>query len=393
MVVLFVATLGCSAADLFERPAPTPLPTRALAPTFTPTPENIQGVIIVTPPFQGTPGVIIVPPGTDPREVIPLPPTVTFTPVPTELAAVATASAAATEIPTATGTETPTPTITPTETPSPTPTTTATPFIMVERGLVALRSGPDVMFPLVAQLGPNIPISVIEQNPEGTWYMVCCVNGGPVWVAAAHVTVFNNVQTVRLNAATSTPPSPTPTFPPTPTGTATETPTATPYPFQRTRGPQFFPTENKFVTVFIKLHVGPLSPESDAKCPPDPSRVPNKEAPAEGYYVEVLFKDFPRPSTNGVQASANRFECNAFPGAGNAFEYNLKYEWKPPPNPTPIPGLPLTPTPSAEQLIGDGIWKVYVKDGAGNQLSDIVEFTTQPGNLNREVYISWERTR
>ena len=208
MLVLLAATLGCSAVDLFERPTPTPLPTRPLAPTFTPTPESLQGVIIVTPPFQGTPGVIIVPPGTNPSSLIPLPPTETPTPVPTELAAVATASAIASNTPLATDTETSTPTITPTETPSPTPSMTPTPFIMVESGLVALRSGAGVEFPLVAQLGPNIPIAVTGQNPEGNWYQLCCVNGAEVWVAAAHVKVVNDPRTVRL-LVPGTPPSPT----------------------------------------------------------------------------------------------------------------------------------------------------------------------------------------
>jgi hypothetical protein len=64
--VLLVTGLGCAFTELLAPPTPTPVPTRALAPTFTPTPESLQGVIIVTPPSQGTPGVIIIPPGVDP---------------------------------------------------------------------------------------------------------------------------------------------------------------------------------------------------------------------------------------------------------------------------------------------------------------------------------------
>src|SRR3954471_4069306 len=82
---LFVlATLGCAAGDLFVRPTPVPAPTRVAAPTFTPTPDFIQGIVVITPPSEGTPGVIIIPPGVDPRSVIPVPetetPTVTSTP-------------------------------------------------------------------------------------------------------------------------------------------------------------------------------------------------------------------------------------------------------------------------------------------------------------------------
>src|SRR5690606_15789890 len=81
-----LATLGCAAGDLFSRPTPTPPPTRASAPTFTPTPDFIQGLVVVTPPHQGTPGVIVLPPGVDPRSVIPVPETPTFTVTPTPTA-------------------------------------------------------------------------------------------------------------------------------------------------------------------------------------------------------------------------------------------------------------------------------------------------------------------
>jgi hypothetical protein len=387
--LLLLVSLACSAADLFERPAPTPLPTRTLAPTFTATPESQQGVIIVTPPFQGTPGVIIVLPGMDTSNLIPLPPTLTPTPVPTELAAEATASAVPTESPSPTETESPTPTMTPTDTPVPTPTITPTPYIVVESGLVALRSGAGVEFPLVAQLGPNIPIAITGQNPEGNWYQLCCVNGTTVWVAAAHVRVGNDPRAVALLVA-GTPPSPTPTFPPTPTGTPTFTPTATPYPFLRSIGPQFFTTENKFITIWVKLHIGTL--RSFTGCEPENLTTVDKESAAPGYFLEVLFNGFPRPATNGTQQSTPKFACSAAVGAGNRFEYNLKYEWKPP-DPRSIVVGPLTPTPSAEDLIGTGTWEIFVKDGAGNQLSDSVTFTTQNANTNREIYVGWERVR
>jgi len=44
-------------------------------------------------------------------------------------------------------------------------------------------------------------------------------------------------------------------------------------------------------------------------------------------------------------------------------------------------------------LIGTGTWRVWVIDGAGNQLSNVIEFTTQPTNTNREIYMAWERVR
>lgn len=386
LLLMVALTLGCTVANFFEREAPTPVPTRTLFPTFTPTPESLGGIIIVTPPLMGTPGVIIVPEGTNPQSILP---TLLPLPTPTPAVGIEPAETAPPGVaPTATETELPTPTITETETPSPTPSVTPTPFIIVESGLVALRSGPGVEFPLVAQLGPNIPIAITGQNPEGSWYQLCCVNGGVVWVAGSHVLVNNDPRAVALFAP-GTPPSPTPTFPPTPTGTPTFTPTATPYPFVRSIGPQFFPTNNNFITIWVKLHVGTLRLFTGC----DPEGVTEaKEAPAEGYFLQVLFEGFERPSTSGTRASAGEFACSAAVGAGNRFEYNLKYEYQPP-DPRSITVGPLTPTPHPAELIGTGEWTIYVMDGAGNQLSDEVTFTTQPGNNNREIYVGWERVR
>lgn len=386
-LVLLMLMLGCSAADLVQRgePTPTPAPTRQPAPTFTPTPENIQPIIIVTPPREGTPGVIIVPPGVDPRSVIPPPPTATPTPtaepalppggesplatpgqpLPGEQPATFTPTPISL-LPTATSTPLATNTPAPTNTPPP----TATPYVMVPSGFVSLRTGPGVEYPLVAQLGANIPVAIIGQNPEGTWYQICCVNGESVWVAANSVEVSNNPAAVSL-VLSDAPPSPTPTGTATETPTVTPTATSTPYPFERSIGPQFFPTNNEFLTIWVKLYIG-------------------LGDPAEGYFLKVLFEGFERPPTNEVRPSFDHFELSAPQGAGNSVEYNLKYEYTPP---DPKELDPPDNQKTRAQLLGTGTWTVFVIDGAGNQLSDEVTFTTAPSNLNREVYIGWIRVR
>ncbi len=167
LTVFFAVTMGCSASDLVQRQRVTPTPTPAvtLVPTFTATPIPVQTLLIITPPAQGKPGVIIIPPGMDPNSVIPIAPTATATPIPSEtLQPLATAMPSATASPTAlqasspliiaTGTPseqavlmpTVTPTTIATSTPIPqptdTPTTLPTPFVSVDSGLVALRTGP-----------------------------------------------------------------------------------------------------------------------------------------------------------------------------------------------------------------------------------------------------------
>lgn len=360
-------SLACSAPGLVQRIVATPEPTRALAPTFTPTAETILPQIVITPPRDGTPGVITIPEGMDPAQVIL---TILPTPIPP-----ATEPPLESPTPTLAPGETPPPT--PTDTPIPTPTSTLvptpTPFIMVENGLVSLRTGPGVEYPLVAQLGPRIPIAIVGQNPEGSWYQLCCVNGTQVWVASAHAQVNNDPSLVALiEPGPPPPPTPTPTFTETPT--ITPTPTATLFPFDRALGPQFFPTNNLFLTIWVKLYVG----------------VPPTEDPAGGYYLKVLFQDVEREPTNGRQVSSEELFPVGVPGTGYGnLTFNLKYEYRPPDPKSLDPPSTLTP----QQLIGSGTWRVFVVDGAGNQLSDTVEFVTDPGNLNREVYIAWVRVR
>lgn len=398
---IVLSALGCNVSELLTPATPTPPPTRTLAPTWTPTPETMPPLIVVTPPQGATPGVIIIQPTVDADKIIvqvpatdtPIPPptptpSVTPTPAPVEpgqteqvpppLPGEYTTPTSPAQpgapgeivLPTPTPVAPPTPTLPPTPTFTPAPT--ATPFIYVESGYVALRTGPGPDYPLVAQLGPNIPIAIVSRNTEGTWYEICCVNGYAVWVAASHVRVVNDPAGLRLVVAAS-PPAPTPSFTPTWTPTVTPTPTSTPYPFERAIGPQFFPTDNQFLTIWAKLFIG----------------TPPLEQPAAGYCMEVKFEGLGRPNTNVDRPSSDVFEWSAPQGAGNRVQYNLKYEYTPP---DPKAANPTT-TDTRLTLLGTGNWTMYVTDCAGHQLSDAVAFTTSPSNPNREIYVGWVRVR
>ena len=427
---LFVlATLGCAAGDLLARPTPTPPPTRVAAPTFTPTPDFIQAIVVVTPPNAGTPGVIVIPPGVDPRSVIPIPetptPTVTATPTLGTPTATSIPSSPSTSVstaqpsvvvvetvvvepiqgettptvisvlipdpsPTPTNFESPilvptvqlaTPTATPTSTATPTlvlptstPTITPTPFVLVTSGLVSLRTGPGPDYPLVAQLGPNIPVAITGRNPEGTWYEICCVNGGPVWVAQVHVETINDPSSAPLLLAGPAPTA-TPTGTATATPTITPTPTATPYGFQVIQGPLYFSSGNEMLTIWAKISAG------------------GGGVALPGYYLKVLFRNRTdgstfesRPNTRGEAPSTDTFEFNVPPGpaSGNRVEFNYKFEFLPP---DPKADDPKTTLTRASYI--DGYWQIYVVDGAGTQLSDAIQFDTLAGNTNREVYVAW----
>ncbi len=370
LVSVFLAlTLGCSAADLVQRqratPTPPVQPQGTIVPTFTPTPVILQTLVIVTPPADGRPGVIIVPPGMDPRAVLPeAPPTPVPGVQPIPGVDVATDQAVAL------GTATPAPTSTPAPTGTPTPP--PTPYISVASGLISLRTGPGVEYPQVAQLGPNIPVAIIGVSADRTWLEICCISGQPLWVAAQHVLVFNDLGLIP-ESVVGEPPTPTPTGTPTETPTPTLTPSATPYPFELAIGPQFFPTNNEYLTIWVKLFVG----------------IPPKEEPAPNHYLTVKFEGFVRPNSVGDMPSSDVFEWSAPPGSGSRVAYNYKYEYHAPDPKTLDSPRPLT----ALELLGTGTWTVYVSDGAGTQLSNPVTFTTTPSNPNREIYIGWVRVR
>ncbi len=351
--------LGCSAADLVQRSrvTPTPEPIAVLVPTFTPTPDQRLPVIIVTPPADGKPGLTLVPPGLDPGA----------TPAPPAPSAPAEEPAAG-QPPSVPGPmpATATPSPSPTASPSPTPT----PYVLVESGLVALRTGPGVEYPQVTQLGPGIPVAIIGR----TWYEICCISGLTLWVAASHVAVRNDVSQVAIGSA-GPPPTATPTFTPTATDTPTATPTPTPYPFEKSIGPQFFPTSNEFLTIWAKIFAGPNDQRAD---------------PLTGYRLRVFFEGFERPNASGMEFSVDTFQRAGPPGDGkNTVQYNFKYEYYPP-DPQ-IAGASSGTT--RLQLLGTGTWTVYVTDGSGAQLSEVVTFTTAPDNPNREIYIGWTRVR
>jgi len=432
LFLFLLLMLGCNGTSLFTvSPAPTAVPlfvTRALAATFTPTPVGLAGGIRVTPPSGETPGVIIVPEGVDPKDLVPALPTATFTPTPlptetptqtptvtdtgtpgptsppTDTPVVTpsdtpTETATATSTPTDTPTETPIPTDTPTETPTPFPTVTSTPFIIVPSGLVSLRTGPGVAYPAIAQLGPDIPVTIVGINEDESWVQICCLSEKPAWVSANNVLIPNGIGDVGLVSGITDPPTPTPTSTATETPTATPTATATPYPFIVCKGPERSQTNNQFLTIRARLSIGDGVQCFDGDTNPNDGvntdTTPDDDIrgdPAEGYYVKVLFEGFERPGTFGDSPSRKEYDrVDRAVSIANTRFYNYKYEYYPPdPSKEGQDGL---------EALGTGTWSVYVTDGAGNRLSDIVTFFLQPRPLPnestswREIFIHFQRTR
>lgn len=444
--VLALLILGCNTSSLF-RPEPTPTPLfrapaanpilpqppqqlvqppnqqtsqdpnapRVVMATFTATPtEEPPLVVVVTPPGDGQPGIIIVPPGVDPESVIPLTltptethtptktstPTGTPTPGPTHTGTpgpspTPTPTPTDTSEPTGTSTETltPTPTFTPTETHTPTPTLTptGTPYVLVPSGLVSLRSGPSVEFPAIAQLGQSVPVAIVGQNSLGTWYQICCIEGESLWVAAGSVEVRNEPRAVAVILGDE-PPTPTPTDTATATPTVTPTFTATAYPFQVYLGPEFSRTTNPQISLWAKLTIG----DANGPC-------------AVGYFVRAEIVDnndktrtFERDNFLGRTPSWLELQWNKpehVPYEAGRRDYNFKYEWRPE-LPTPAPPYPsppaVRPNPTAVPnsffiSAANYRWRVWVEDGNGTQLSKKVILNSDQRML-REIWIHWIKT-
>jgi len=115
-------------------------------------------------------------------------------------------------------TPSPTPSPTPTLTPSPTPTFTPTPepIAVVKVKSLALRSGPDTLYPILAGLEYNQKVKVIGRDEKGFWLKVVAEDGMEGWAAAYYLDFPGPLDSVPITEAPPLPPSPTPTPTPAP---------------------------------------------------------------------------------------------------------------------------------------------------------------------------------
>lgn len=279
-------------------------------------------------------------------------PTPTATPT-----ALATLRATNTVTPTPTITPTPTwtptsiPTVTPTPTITPTPTATPSPIPVASARVIAadaiVRSGPGLVFPKVGVVQQGQEFGVTGANGSGTWWQICCLEADKKgWVRVDLVEITGPLNEV----AVITVPTPTPR----PTATATPIP-PTPTPgllFYRARGPEFRPTNNELATIWVKVYGGA-----------------GDGYPIPGWRLEIKRDG----QVVGVsEPSRDFFEKNAPADFDYGDPYNLKYEILHP---------------------GTASWEFYLIDSNGVRRSPIVEFTTQPSNPNREVWVAFLSTR
>ncbi len=174
-LVLALALAGCGM--LFGSQAgeePTPTAERILLPTFTPTAEGQAPTAVEAAPTEAVVA-----------EAQPA------APVETEPAAVET-PVAAEEAPT------------PEPTPEP-PTATPAAKLTVNISDANVRNGPGTQYGLAGAVTQGQTFDIVGKNPEGTWWLFCCVNGQQSWIFGELVSTEN---AGNVAVAESIPPAP-----------------------------------------------------------------------------------------------------------------------------------------------------------------------------------------
>lgn len=291
LLTMLLAAVACT-ANVPQGPAATQVPSalKTKRPTFTPTP--------------------LVPPTATP---------VPATPTPTA------------EPPTAT------PEGPPTATPAPpTPTPEPSPVVQVATETLNVREGPGTEYPRIGQVRQGDNLQVIARNPDGDWYLICCVGGRQGWVSVQHVRLVEGTA-AAIPIATALPPTPVPRA----TDTPAPPPTATPVPATPT---PVFPFIAREVTgyAYDKPYLTVKGKIWDQKT--------QKALP--GYRLKVF--------RNGADAGLSEVSRAGFsdatcPDCGDNRMINVKYEYNP---------------------AGDAEWEVYVIDENGTRVSESLRFTT-----------------
>lgn len=146
-----------------------------------------------------------------------LTPTVVQSPttLPTKMAVAST-----TPIPTNTATPQPTATLKPAATLVPTftpilPTETAVPLLkaVVVVPNLNVRSGPGIAYELLGTIAEGQQVELMGRISDGSWWLICCVNGEPGWVIGEAIEIPEGAETIVPRVA-GIPSPPTPTLQP-----------------------------------------------------------------------------------------------------------------------------------------------------------------------------------
>lgn len=370
-----LALSGCSAlGNLFGGSSDStnngaqPSETRALVPTWTPTPEGAGPAPTTTIAFESVPA------GSD----------VAAAPLDANAGAVSTsvfdnltpeaitASEGVTTSAPITAATSPTTTTPATTTTQPAPDEAAARArLTVTQDAINVRTGPGTEYGLGGNANTGEAFDIIGKNQSGDWWQVCCVNGEPVWIFGQLATV-TNTENVPVAAAPAAPvaaaPAPVAAAPTnTPEPAPADAPPAAPpasdpcagiggdgCKFKLTGGPAFAANgggELKLTLAFIHSGIDGGQPQ--------------------GSYFVVVLKD---GQNIGVPDSVRSFDPSVGFRDGPNGKYN--YEWKI--GSSDLPGGNI-----------QGNYEIWVLDGNGERDSQTFTFSVPEGS--GEVFIRFDQ--
>ena len=255
--------------------------------------------------------------------------------------------------PSAVPTDTPVPTNTPvpTDTPVPVPTDTPTPAapkaVIGGDGQVNVRSGPGTAYPETGQVATGSELELVSKNAAGDWYEICCVNGQPAWIVARLVEVTGDPNLIQVAANIPAPPAPTPV----PTRPAAPRPTQPPAPPAQPTQPPRPPSPPRRPT---NLSSTPTTPQHQYEPDRELLRWTVQQDPRPECSADWL----PDESTTSWQA--NRKPCPLVQRTCAAIR-----AWV----------LSSSTTPRSSSRSAEGVYRAFVVDSGGNQVSEVWELT------------------
>ncbi|NOX63564.1 MAG: SH3 domain-containing protein [Chloroflexi bacterium] len=216
------------------------------------------------------------------------------------------------------------------EPPTPTPEPAQ---VEVTAQTVNLRAGPSTRHPRVGRVARGQRLPILAKTPKEDWFQVGAGDGKVAWIInnARWTKPIGDIGTVPVAENIPTPPpppKPKPTKPPAPTPTP-----APSYLFTRLSN-EARPNSNPIVSFFGGLYNQNL----------------DLDAPISGYKMVAIAPNGERKETNFLDVF-----LRGDPGLDSEFVYNAKIEF-------PLMG---------------GVFKVFVADGGGKQVSEVWEANVQ----------------
>lgn len=222
----------------------------------------------------------------------------------------------------------------PASTPEPEPPTPTPQAAQVEisGATVNFRSGPGTNYNRAGQASRGQKFDILAKNQAGDWWQITASNGQTVWIInnPRFTQPLGDTSAVAVAENIPAPPPtarPRPTQPPPPTNTP-----APSYVFSRTSN-ESRPNTNPIVTFYGGLY----------------NRAQDLRNPVSGGYKMVVIS----PHGEQKEMAFGPYFEHAFGGLPSEFLYNAKIEF-----------------PSA-----DGVYRVFVADGGGTQVSEFTELS------------------